>query len=192
MKKVTLFAVAAFALFSFVKLETSTWSSDNVHSNLGFTINHLGINDVHGQFNNYESKITASKADFSDAVIELSAETASINTGNSMRDDHLKTAEFFDAANNAKITFKSTSFTKVKDNNYKVEGDLTLHGVTNKVTLTAVYNGTTTHPMNKKTMAGFKIFGVIKRSDYKLATGMPTAVISDEVKINADVEYSKN
>ena len=96
MKKVTIFAVAAFALFSFVKLETSSWSSDNVHSTIGFSINHLGINDVQGSFINYESKISNTKEDFSDAKIEFSADAASVNTGNTMRDEHLKTAEIFD------------------------------------------------------------------------------------------------
>lgn len=192
MKKVTLIAAAAFALFSFAKLESAIWTSDNVHSNIGFSINHLGINDVQGNFGKYESKITASKEDFSDAVIEFSAETASINTGNEMRDGHLKSPDFFDAANNAKITFKSTSLTKVKGNEFKLVGDLTVHGVTKSVTLKALFNGAAVHPMSKKNMAGFKISGVIKRSDYKLGASMPTAVISDEVNIQADVEFAKN
>lgn len=195
MKKITIFAVAAFALFSlfsFVKLETSNWSSDNVHSHLGFSINHLGINDVQGSFVNYESKITNTKEDFSDAVIELSADIASINTGNTMRDDHLKTAEYFDAEKFPKMTFKSTSVSKLKDNNFKVVGDLTFHGVTKSVILNALYNGSTVHPMNKKAISGFKFTGTIKRSDFAFAKEMPTAVLSDEVKLIADFEYAKN
>jgi polyisoprenoid-binding protein YceI len=192
MKKVTIFAVAAFALFSFVKLETSTWSSDNVHSTIGFSINHLGINDVQGSFVNYESKISNTKEDFSDAKIEFSADAASVNTGNTMRDDHLKTAEFFDAEKFPKLSFVSTSLTKVKGNVFKLVGDLTFHGVTKPVTLEAVYNGSTIHPMNKKSIAGFKITGSIKRSEFNFGAGMPTAVLSDEVKLNANLEYAKN
>ncbi|MBI1836158.1 MAG: YceI family protein [Flavobacteriia bacterium] len=192
MKKVSIFAIAAFALFSFVKLESMIWTVDAVHSNFQFSINHLGINDFKGSFGNYTSTISSTKEDFSDAKIELNAEVSSINTGNTMRDEHLKGAEYFDIATYPTFNFKSTSFTKLKGNTYKVVGDLTFHGVTKSVTLEAIHNGSTVHPMNKKTVSGFKITGAIKRSDFNFAKEMPSAMLSDEVKISADLEYAKN
>lgn len=190
MKKTALFAILAFGLFSFIK-ETLIWNIDTAHSRIDFAITHLGISEQHGNFTNYESKITCSKEDFSDAVIEFSADVASLNTGNTMRDNHLKAPDYFDAEKYPKITFKSTSFVKQKDNTYKVSGDLSFHGVTKPIVLTAVLNGVITHPMNKKPAAGFKISGVIKRSEFNFAKDTPNNILSDEVKITADVEYGR-
>lgn len=190
MKK-TIFISAAVALMAFT-YEASTWSFDKVHSRMGFSITHLGIADFNGNFSNVETKITTSKEDFSDAVVELTADVNSINTGNEQRDAHLKSPDIFDAAKYPQLTFKSTSFTKGAGNTYTVKGNLTLHGVTKPVELTAVHNGTTIHPMSKKSVAGFKVTGTIKRSDFNLTANMPAPMLSDEVRLVADLEYSKD
>jgi polyisoprenoid-binding protein YceI len=139
-----------------------------------------------------DAKLTASKDDLTDAQIQLTADVSSINTGNDQRNTHLKSADFFDAAQFGTLTFKSTSFQKVSDKNYKLAGSLTLHGVTKPVTLDVVYNGTVVNPMSKKTVAGFKITGTIKRSDFGIATSFPVTALSDEVKLNANAEFVKN
>ena len=169
-----------------------TWSVDKAHSQLGFSITHLGISDIGGAFRSFDSKITASKEDFSDASIELTAEVGSINTGNDQRDGHLKSPDFFDAAKYPAFSFKSKSFTKVQGKQYKLTGDLTLHGVTKPVVLNATLNGTTTNPMSKKNMAGFTITGVIKRTDFGIATSFPAAMLSDDVKLIANTEFAKD
>jgi polyisoprenoid-binding protein YceI len=169
-----------------------TWSVDKAHSQLNFGISHLSISEIDGSFRSFDSKITASKEDFSDAVIELTAETGSVNTGNDQRDAHLKTPDFFDAAKYPAFSFKSKSFTKVKGKQYKLAGDLTFHGVTKPVVLDVVLNGTTTNPQSKKLVAGFHITGVIKRSDFGVATGMPTAMLGDEVTLIANTEFTKD
>jgi polyisoprenoid-binding protein YceI len=192
MKKLTLIAGLAFGLFSFVPTDATSWGIDAMHSHVGFSINHLGINEVQGNFGKFDSKITSSKVDFSDAVFEFSAEAASVNTGVSMRDEHIKKADILDAEKFPSLTFKSTSISKGKDGAYKVVGDLTLHGVTKAVELSAKYNGGTTHPMNKKAMAGFTIKGMIKRSDFGIAKEMPAPMLSDEMGINVFAEYAKN
>jgi polyisoprenoid-binding protein YceI len=192
MKKITIALGLAFALFSFKSSETTTWGVDGVHSHVGFSVNHLGINDIIGNFTTYESKITTSKEDFSDAQFEFSADVASVNTGNTMRDEHLKKEDMFDAAKFPKFTFKSTSISKIKENTYKLVGDLSLKGITKKVELTAKYNGSLLHPMYKKTFAGFHITGTVKRSDFGIAKEMPAPMLSDEVAINVDTEFSKN
>ena len=169
-----------------------TWSVDKAHSRLGFSITHLSISEIPGSFRSFDAKITSSKDDLSDAVIELTADVNSVNTENEQRDEHLKGPDFLDAAKFSTFTFKSKSFTKVRGKQYKVTGDLTLHGITKPVVLNASFNGTTTHPMSKKTMAGFTITGIIKRSDFGIATSMPAAMLSDEVALLANTEFSKD
>src|SRR6266566_3005409 len=104
-----LFSALVLSTFTFAQ----TWSLDKAHSQLNFGISHLSISEIDGSFRSFDSKFTASKDDFSDAVIELTAETGSVNTGNDQRDAQLKTPDFFDAAKYPAFSFKSKSFTKV-------------------------------------------------------------------------------
>lgn len=192
MKKLVLFAaVLSTTLFAFKPAAEFIWGADTAHSKLGFEITHLMISDVEGSFKNFESKITASKDDFSDAVVELSADVNSVNTENEKRDAHLLNADFFDAAKYPKLTFKSTSFKKVSNNKYKVAGNLTFHGVTKPVVLDATLRGISNNPATKATIAGFKVTGTIKRSDFNFGTKYATAMLSDEVTLNANTEFVK-
>jgi polyisoprenoid-binding protein YceI len=150
------------------------------------------VSSVEGNFKSFDAKITSSKADFSDAVIELTADVASIDTDSEKRDEHLKSADYFDVAKFPTLAFKSTSFKKVSEKKYKLVGNLTLHGVTKSVELDATLNGTAVHPYTKKTIAGFKVTGVIKRSDFGISPGTPTSALSDEVELNANAEFEKN
>jgi polyisoprenoid-binding protein YceI len=192
MKKLILFAaVLSTTLFAFKPIAESIWQADQAHSKVGFVITHLMISDIEGSFKNIESKITSVKPDFSDAVVEFSADVNSVNTDNEKRDAHLKGADFFDAEKYPKLTFKSTSFKKVSANKYKVVGNLNFHGVTKPVTLSAVLKGTTTNQA-KKEVAGFKVSGTIKRSDFGFGTKFPEAMLSDEITLNANTEFVKN
>jgi polyisoprenoid-binding protein YceI len=188
MKKINTLIVALFVAGTAM---AQTWTLDKAHSKLGFGVTHLLVSEVEGSINSFDAKITSSKDDLSDAVIELTADVASINTNNENRDKHLKSPDFFDAEKFAQITFKSKSFTKVEGKKYKATGDLTMHGVTKTVTLDVTFNGTATHPYNKKTIAGFKASGTIKRSDFTVGGGTPAAVVSDEVMIVANAEFVK-
>lgn len=189
--KITLF-VAVAALFSFTAINQFVYTLDAGHSRLGFTIKHMGISDFNGQFDKFETKITTSKADFSDAVVEFSADAASINTANEMRDGHLKSEDFLDVAKYPTLTFKSTSFKQIKGNKYKVTGDLTFHGVTKKIDLDATYVGSFENPQSKKTAAGFKFTGTIKRSDFGVGAGFAAPMLSDEVNLTADLELARD
>jgi len=193
MKNLKLLSAAALtaALFAFKTVDSSTWSLDKYHAKLGFSITHLLVSDVEGSFKSFESKITASKADFSDAVVELTADAGSVDTDDNKRDEHLKNADFLETDKYPTIAFKSTSFKKVAGNKYQVKGNLTLHGVTKPVVLQAIAK-TGVNPMNKKTIAGFKITGTIKRSDFGIGSKYPDAVLSDAVTLNANAEYFKN
>lgn len=189
MKKLNFLAVAilitsgAFA---------QTWTVDKAHSGLGFTVTHLLVSEVDGSFKSFDAKITSSKEDFSDAVIEFTGDASSVFTNQEKRDEHLKSADFFDVAKFPTLTFKSKSVKKLDAKKYKVSGDLTLHGVTKPVELDVTLTGVTTHPYNKKTLAAFKIGGIIKRSDFAIGAATPVAVVGDEVVLNAKAEFFKD
>ncbi len=171
--------------------DVQTWSLDKAHAKLGFNIIHLLVSEIHGSFKTFDATITSNGEGFENASIELSADVDSINTDNTDRDNHLRTADFFDSKNFPALTFKSTSIKRVSDNKYLLTGELTFLGVTKTVELdlTAVV---ATHPFNQKTIAGFKGTGSIKRSDFGLAPSTPNIVLGDKVEIVANAEFIKN
>jgi polyisoprenoid-binding protein YceI len=189
MKKLHVLAVALLLTGS---VFGQTWSLDKAHSSLGFTVTHLMISEVDGSFKTFDATITSSKEDFTDAVITFTGDATSIYTGNDQRDGHLKGPDFFDVAKYPTLTFKSKSIKKIEGKKYEVTGDLTLHGVTKEVKLDVTFGGTTVHPYTKKTIAGFKIGGIIKRSDFGVGASTSGAVVSDEVTLNAKTEFAKN
>ena len=188
MKKIAIIISAFFVLTAFTTAVT-TWQNDDPHSQIGFTVKHLGIADVSGTFNDFDVKINSKKSDFSDASFELVARTESIDTRVDARNKHLKSADFFDVQKYPTLNFKSTGIKKEGENQYKLTGDLTMHGVTKPVTMDLTYNGTVENPMSKKQTAGFQLTGIIKRSDFGIGGSFPEAVISDEVRIKADGEF---
>ena len=191
MKKLTIIVSAFLLLTAFTTLNNIIWKSDDPHSQLGFTVTHLGIADVSGTFNDFDVTVASSKPDFSDAVFELTAKIASIDTRVEARNNHLKSADFFDAEKYPTLNFKSTAITKLNGNKYKLTGNLTLHGITRQVTMDLLYKGTVENPMSKKQTAGFQVTGVIKRSDFNVGNGFPAPMISDEVTIKADGEFAQ-
>jgi polyisoprenoid-binding protein YceI len=188
MKKITIIIAAFLFLTAFTTLN-GVWRSDDPHSQLAFTVKHLGIADVSGTFNDFDVTITSSKSDFSDAVFELTANVASIDTRVEARDKHLKSADFFDAGKYPTITFKSTSIEKTGKDKYKLTGNLTMLGITKQITTNLQYNGTVENSMSKKQTAGFELTGILKRSDFGIGQNFPAPMISDEVRIKADGEF---
>jgi len=149
---------------------------------------------VSGQFQEYEGTVVTTKEDFSDAKIDFSITVKSIDTDNEDRDNHLRSADFFDVEKYPKITFSSKEIKKVGEHQYQLIGNLTLHGVTKEVILDAKYGGTIKDPYGN-VKAGFKITGVIDRTDFGLkynsvmdAGGM---MIGEEVTIICKVELIK-
>jgi polyisoprenoid-binding protein YceI len=190
MKKLLIILAAFITLTAFTKA-LSTWQNDDPHSQLGFTVTHLGISDISGTFNDFDVTIQSSKPDFSDASFQLKAKTASIDTRVEARNNHLKSADFFDVAKYPELNFATTSLKKKGKNKYALTGNLTLHGITKPVTMTVTFRGTTQNPMSKATTAGFQLEGVIKRSDFNLGAGFPAPMISNEVRIKADGEFTQ-
>lgn len=166
-----------------------TWTVDKAHAKLGFTITHLMVNDVDGMFKSFDAAISSSKPDFTDAVFTVTADANSVFTDNEKRDAHLKSADFFEVEKYPALTFKSKSVAKAGKDKLKVTGDLTMHGITRTVVLEATFRGPATHPMTHKPVAGFKIIGKVKRSDFKIGDSFPSAMLSDEVVITANGEF---
>ncbi len=191
MKKFLLITAAVATLTAFTTLNT-IWKNDPPHSQLGFTVTHMGISDVSGTFNDFDVAINSTKPDFSDASFELTAKAASIDTRVEARNNHLKSADFFDVEKYPELTFKSTGIRKVGTNKYKITGNLSLHGITKPVTMDMAYRGSVVNSMNKKTTAGFSVTGQIKRSDFQLGDKFPEAMISDVVRIKADGEFTQD
>jgi polyisoprenoid-binding protein YceI len=191
MKKFAMVFSAFLALTAFTTA-VAPWQNDDAHSQLEFTVTHLGISDISGTFNDFDVTVNSTKPDFSDATFELTANISSIDTRVEARDNHLKSPDFFDAANHPTLSFKSTSLKKEGKNSYKLAGNLTMHGVTKPVTMDLIYKGTVEHPMNKKQVAAFQLTGTIKRSDFAIGEKFPAPMISDEVRIKADGEFVQN
>jgi polyisoprenoid-binding protein YceI len=174
--------------------QTSLWTIDKPHTNVKFTVAHLVISDVDGNFKSYDGSMESSKTDFSDAKITFTADVNSINTDNDMRDNHLKSDDFLNAAKFPQIKFVSTSFTPQGDNKYSLVGNLTIRDVTKSVTFDVKYGGTVVAMGG--THAGFKATTKIDRFDYNLkwskATEAGGLVAGKEVEITINVDFKKS
>jgi polyisoprenoid-binding protein YceI len=194
MKK--LFYSAFMVLFALLSINAQTkWTIDNAHSKVQFTVTHLIISEVTGQFKSFDGNIESSKDDFSDAKIEFTADVNSISTDNEDRDKHLKSDDFFNAEKFPKISFRGKSFIKIDTKNYKLVGDFTIRDITKEISLDVVYNGSVKDPWGN-TKAGFKIKGEINRFDYNLKWNalmeVGGAVVGKTVSLLIDLELQKS
>lgn len=167
------------------------WNHDPGHSQLGFYVKHMGVSQVQGLFNDFSVVAELSKEDLSDLSIKLEAKTASINTNIKMRDEHLRTADFFEVEKYPNLTFESTSVVPNGDSFAKIYGYLTLKGVKKLVELNAIYYGSYNDEKSGNTVAGFQVVGIIKRLDFNVGSKYPNAVLSDDIHINANLEFIK-
>lgn len=189
MRKLIFIFIFAFGLINFIFGQIS-WKDDPLHSKLTFTVVHKGFSDIFGLFQKFDVTVISSKPDFSDAVFVLSVDMSSINTEVKIRDDDLRSPNYFDVAKYPMMTFKSTSIhntTGMKDR-YKITGDLTLHGVTKSITMDLWCRGTVNDAMSKKNKVGFQITGILSRTDFNVGPPDPTD-ISTDVRIKADGEF---
>lgn len=174
--------------------QKTKWTFDKAHSKIQFDVAHMVISEVSGQFHDYEGTILADKEDFSDAKIEFSIDVKSVDTDTEKRDQHLRSADFFDVEKYPKITFKSTSMKKAGEKQYKLTGDFTMHGITKTVTLDVKYGGTVKDSYGN-IKAGFKITGTINRTDFglKYNSVMESGglLIGEEITIICKVELLK-
>ncbi len=174
-------------------MATTNWVLDPTHSELQFKVKHLMITTVTGSLKVLNASITSESDSFDHAQINFEADASSVDTGNTDRDNHLKSGDFFDADQFPKITFESTSFTKEGDD-YTLVGNLTIKGVTKPVKLAVEFGGIATDPWGN-TKAGFTISGKINRTDYGLvwnaALETGGVMVSEEVKIVGELQFIK-
>ncbi len=174
-------------------MNTQKWTLDPAHSELQFKVKHLMIATVTGTLKSFSAEILSDGDSFSNAEITFSGDLDSIDTGNTDRDGHLKSADFFDAENFPTINFKSKSVEKDGDD-YVINGDLTIKGKTNPVKLMAEFGGTV-NDLYGQLKAGFSLSGKINRTDFGLtwnaALETGGVVVSEEVKILAELQFIK-
>lgn len=172
----------------------ATWTIDTMHSEIGFKVKHLVISTVSGKFTKFEGSIETEGDDFNNAKVTFSADIDGIDTGVADRDGHLKSPDFFDAANHPKLTFESTSFTNKGGSDYELQGNITIRGVAKPITLKVEHGGTGPNAYGQ-TVAGFELQGKINRKDFGLNWSAVTEaggiVVSDEVKLAMNIEVVK-
>ncbi|MFK7946940.1 MAG: YceI family protein [Saprospiraceae bacterium] len=187
----TLIVILIVFLNSFSPTVQNIWTLDKSHSRVGFTVTHHMISEVDGNFKVYDAKITTSKEDFSDAVFDFSAQTASINTDYELRDSHLKEEDYFDVEKYPTLDFKSTDFTKIAGNKYKITGDLTIKGITKSVELDLWLIGPQLNERVNQMEIGIKATGKIKRLDYGIGKKLPLFNVSDQIDLRVLGEFRK-
>jgi len=166
-----------------------TWDLDPVHTEVGFLVRHMMVSKVRGRFTDFKGTIHTEKS-FLDSTVEVSVDLNSIDTDNEQRDDHLRSGDFFEIEKYPVMTFHSTGI-RPKGEEFELDGELNLHGVTRPVTLALEINGFTKDPYGG-TRSGFSAYGEISREDFGITFNMPMdgggVVVGDKITINIEVE----
>lgn len=180
-----------FVLMAALNAQGAEYSIDSTHSKVGFSVRHMMITDVKGAFNDFEGSFSfdPEKGTVSNADFVVKAE--SVDTANKKRDDHLRSADFFDVAKHPTLAFKNSKLKKVSKNKFKWSGDLTIKGVTKPVVFDLEYKGSVKDPWGNQ-RAGFSATSKINRKDFGLTWNNTLesggVVVGDEVTIQIDVE----
>ena len=180
---VVLFAAAAWA-------QGSDWQIDPAHTTVAFTVRHLGISNVHGRFTKISGTATINDSDITKSNVNATIDVASLDTGVEMRDNDLRSPNYFDAQQFPTITFKSKGVSKSGDNKLKVVGDLTIHGVTKEVTLD-VDGPSAPVKMGPNMRRGFSATTSVNRKDFGVGAKASAAMVGEEIKIDLDVEVTQ-
>ena len=174
-------------------LTPGTWTVDPSHSEVGFVVRHLMVSKVKGRFGGVTGTITVTE-NVLESVVEASAEIVTVDTRDENRDAHLKSADFFDAEKFPTISFRSTGI-REKGNDYLLDGQLTIKGVSKPVTFDLEYNGAATNPMTSGQTAGFSAETEVNRKDFGLEWNVALesggVLVADKVKIHLEIEAAK-
>jgi polyisoprenoid-binding protein YceI len=173
-------------------MSIKTWVVDPAHSEINFKVKHLMISNVKGEFTTFNSTIDSE--DFSKSTISVHIDANSISTNNEDRDNHLRSADFFEVETYPEITFISTSVNKVSEDEYQITGNLTIKGTTKEIALDTEFGGFMKDPYGNE-KAGFSINGKLNRKDFGLnwnaALEAGGVMVGNEVKINAEMQFVK-
>jgi polyisoprenoid-binding protein YceI len=189
MKKITFLLSIIISL----SLNAQNWTLDRAHSSVRFSIIHMVVSETEGSFRDFSATINSGKEDFSDLKVEFVIQAKSVDTDNSARDEHIRGADFFEVDKYPTFTFKSESFKQIKGNQYELTGDMTIKGITKKVTFQTKYNGIIEAKSGFK--SGFKATTTIKRSDFNISWNKTLdkggLALSDEVEVTVNIELNK-
>ena len=170
-------------------LSPGTWTIEPLHSSVGFTVRHLGLSKVRGQFNRFEGSIEID-ADRPAGRVEATVDLSSIDTNNADRDEHLRSTDFFSVAQHPEMTFHSSGV-RTQGDTYAVDGELTVNGVTRPLTLDLELHGVAEDPY-ATTRAGFSATAQISRSDFGLDFQVPLdagrVLVGDKVAIELEIQ----
>jgi|SRR5690625_864074 len=170
------------------------WKIDHAHSEVLFRIRHMMIANVKGEFREFDAELFSNDTDFENAKVHATVQVSSIFTNNNDRDEHLKSADFFNAEKFETITFESTAIAREDDDTFVINGDITIMGVTKNIILKAEHGGVITDPSGH-VRAGFSISGKLNRKDFGLnwnaALETGGVLVGEEVHITADVQFIK-
>ena len=170
------------------------WVIDPAHSEIGFRVKHLMITNIKGTFKEYDATVYTSGNDFTTADIDFWLNPASIDTKDANRDGHLRQADFFDTDKFPRVTFKANHLNKIDEENYELNGELSIRGISKPVKLNVEYAGIAKDPWGNE-KAGFVITGKINRSDWGLtwnaALETGGVLVSEVVNINCEVQLKK-
>jgi polyisoprenoid-binding protein YceI len=173
----------------------STWEVDPAHSSAGFTVKHMMVSNVNGSFNVKSGVVNVDDKDITKSTVEATLDAASVNTGNTKRDEHLRAPDFFDAAKYPTITFKSTKVEKAGEGKLKVSGDLTMHGVTKPVVLDVTGPSQESKDPWGNTRRGVQATTKLNRKDfgltYNAALETGGVAVGEEVTVNLDLSLTK-
>jgi polyisoprenoid-binding protein YceI len=176
-------------------LAQTTWEIDPAHSAVQFSIRHMMISNVRGEFGTFSGTARADEKDLTKSVVEATIDTASIDTRNAKRDEHLRSPDFLEVAKFPKMTFKSKRIEPVGSGRWKVTGDLTLHGVTREVVLDVEGPSAEVRDPGGKTRAGAHVTTTLKRSDFGITWSKMLdgggVMVGDDVAVTIDVEGVK-
>ncbi|MFN5183918.1 MAG: YceI family protein [Bacteroidota bacterium] len=175
-------------------METTKWSLDPIHSEINFKVKHMMIANVSGSFNKFNASAETEGNDFTKAKINFNAEVNSIDTNNEQRDGHLRSPEFFDAEKFPHIKFESTSVEKKNEEEFTLNGNLTVKDVTKPISLKMNFGGIGKDPYGN-TKAGFTVEGKINRKDFGLSWNAPLetggVLVGEDLKIQSEIQMLK-
>jgi len=175
-------------------MSTTKWAMDATHSEIQFKVKHLLVSNVTGHFKNFNATVETQGDDLTTAKTHVTIEVNSISTNNEQRDGHLKTADFFDAANNPEIILDGDRLEKTGENEYKLYGTLTMRGITKPIVLNVEHGGVIKDPWGN-TRTGFTVSGKINRKDWGVSFSMVSEtggiMLGEDVTLHASAEFIK-
>ncbi|RZJ68880.1 MAG: polyisoprenoid-binding protein [Flavobacterium sp.] len=177
-------------------MATKHWTLDPAHSDIHFKIRHLVISTITGSFKVFSGTLVTPQHDkFDDAFITLAIDMYSVDTNNRDRDEHLKSPDFFNADEFPEMFFRSTSFTQIEGDKYKLDGELEIKGISKPITLDVLFGGQAKDGFGIS-RAGFDITGVVNRNDYGIHANDVTEagglVLGEDIKLHANVQFTND